>query len=154
MGKRARKHPVLGRLRWDSRVDSWEAEVELAPGCPTRFAIVAEAEWADEDPEELFEVGSKYLAWAREAEPRVRGRVADDLLDVYNRSWADEDPEEGTPPMNREEFLANIRPSGISLYHDGSSSWDYSCGDLFAGHGIWLMLGPDRRFKGRASLIG
>jgi hypothetical protein len=35
-------------------VGSWEAEVELAPGCPIRFAIVAEAEWADEDPKELF----------------------------------------------------------------------------------------------------
>jgi hypothetical protein len=154
MDKRSRKHPVLGQLQWADRAGSWEAEVQLAPGCPIRFAIVAEAEWSDKDPAELFAVGAEYLAWAREVEPQIRERVADDLLDTYNRSWADEDPEEGTPPMDRAEFLANIRPSGISLHHDGSSSWDYSCGDLFAGHGIWLMLGPDREFKGKASLIG
>jgi hypothetical protein len=154
MNKRARKNPVLGRLQWDGRVNSWEAEVELTPGCPIRFALVAEADWADEDPKELFEIGAQYLDWARQAEQRVRERVADDLLDVYNGSWADEDPDEGTPPMNRAEFLANIRPSGISLHHDGSSTWHYSCGDLFAGHSIWLMLRPDRKFQGKASLIG
>jgi hypothetical protein len=154
MNKRARKHPVLGRLQWDSRVNSWESKVELAPGCSISFAIVAEADWAEKDPKELFAIGAQYLARARQGEPRVRERVADDLLDVYNESWADEDPNEGTPPMDRAEFLANIRPSGICLFHDGSSTWDYSCGDLFAGHGIWLRLGPDGKFRGEASLIG
>jgi hypothetical protein len=154
MGKRPRKHPVLGRVQWDDRVNFWEANVELLPGCPVSFSIVTEAEWAEADPAELFEVGAEYLAWARKAEPQVRARVADDLLDCYNGVWADEDPEEGTPPMNRAEFLANIRPSGINLNHDGSTRWFYSCGDLFAGHGIWLTLGPDRKFKGKASLIG
>jgi hypothetical protein len=154
MGKRVRKHPVLGRVQWDDRLDSWDGKVELLPGCPLIFSIVAEAEWADADPDKLFDVGAEYLAWVREAEPQVRGQVADDLLDCYNGVWADEDPEEGTPPMDRAEFLANICPSGINLYHDGSASWFYSCGNLFAGHGIWLMLGPDREFKGKASLIG
>ena len=154
MRKRTRTHPVLGRLHWDERVPSWEAEAELAPGRPGCFAIVAEAEWADTNPAELFEIGAEYLAWAKEAEPRIRERVADDLLDVYNQSWADQDPEEGTPPMDRREFLTNIWLSGITLYPDGSACWDYSCGDLFAGHGIWLRLGPEREFKGKASLIG
>lgn len=154
MSKRAQKHPVLGRIWWDDRLDSWESEVELLPGCPIRFAIVAEADWQDKDPKELFGAGAEYLDWAREAERRVRERIADDLLDVYNNSWADDDPAEGPLPMGRAEFLANIRPSGISLHHDGSSTWDYSCGELFAGHGIWLMLDRDRKFIGKASLVG
>ncbi len=154
MAKRTRNHPVLGQIQWDDRVNSWGTEVELVPGYPLSFSIVAEAEWAGAEPAELFTVGAEYLAWAREAEPEVRARVADDLLNCYNEVWADEDPEEGTPPMNRAEFLANIRPSGINLYHDGSASWYYSCGDLFAGHGISLLLGPERKFRGKASLIG
>jgi hypothetical protein len=56
--------------------------------------------------------------------------------------------------MGRAAFLANLQPCGISLHHDGSSSWDYACGDLFAGHGIWVMLGPDRKFLGEADLVG
>jgi hypothetical protein len=152
MAKRPRKHPVLGRLQWDDRVKSWEADVELAPGNPIRFAIVVEGDWADMEPAKLFDIGASFLEWARKAESKIRKRVADDLLDVYNQSWADEDPEEGTPPMNRTEFLRNIRPSGIDLHHDGSFSWDYACGELFAGHGIWLMLGPDRKFIGKASI--
>src|SRR5262245_1356845 len=92
MGKRVCQHPVLGRLEWNK--DSWEATVELAPGCPIRFAIVAEAEWADVDPAELFEIGANYIAWARKSEAKCRKRIAEDLLDIYNRSWAYEPDEE------------------------------------------------------------
>jgi hypothetical protein len=62
MAKRSRQHPVLGRLRWDERLDSWEARLDLLPGCPIRFAIVAEAEWAGADPAQLFEIGAEFLA--------------------------------------------------------------------------------------------
>ncbi|MBN8927929.1 DUF2262 domain-containing protein [bacterium] len=154
MAKQARKHPILGRVTWDAQLNSWDAEVELPPGNPVHLSIVAEAEWADADPAELLAAGAEYLRWARQAEPQIRQRVADDLHECYNSAWADEDPEEGTPPMDRAEFLAAIRPDGVSLYHDGSASWFYACGELFGGHGIWLMLGPDRGFKGKASLVG
>jgi hypothetical protein len=30
----------------------------------------------------------------------------------------------------------------------------YACGDLFAGHGIWLMLDADRSSIGKAGLVG
>lgn len=154
MPKKVRHHPGLGELRWDAEVNSWETTLDLHPGCPVRFAIVAEAEWADTDPAKLFEVGVTFLAWARGFEPKCRERIADDLLDVYNRAWADDDPEEGPPPHTRAEFLAAIRPSGLSLYHDGCSSWVYDDGDLFAGHGIDLMLDAKRSFIGNASLFG
>src|SRR5690242_4257282 len=101
MIERAFEHPVLGQVRWDDGVSSWEAVVELPVGNSITLSIVAEGEWADSGPAELFEIGVEYLAWAREAEPTVRARVADDLLDCYNEVWADEDPEEGTPPMYR-----------------------------------------------------
>jgi hypothetical protein len=154
MGQRVRKHPVLGRLEWDEPVKSWVATVDLMPHCSIRFAIAVEADWASVDPSRLFDIGAEFLAWARTAEPRVRERVADDLLNVYNDSWADSDPDEGTPPMNRAEFLDSIRPSALGLSYDGTSRWDYACGDLFAGHGIWLMLDPKHEFIGKASLIG
>ena len=149
-----RQHPTLGELRWNPTLDSWEATVELFPGCHIRFAIVAEAEWADIDPAELFEIGATFLQWAREFEPHCRDQIANDLLDCYNEVWADEDPEEGQPPHTRGEFLSAIRPSGISLFDNGSSSWSYDPGDLFAGHSIWHMLDENRSFIGKASLVG
>jgi hypothetical protein len=149
-----RQHPGVGQLRWVKAHDSWEGTIEFLPGCPISFDIVAEAEWADTEPSVLFEAAASFLAWARENEPRCRERVADDLLDLYNGSWADDDPDEGPPPHTREEFLAAIRTAGISLYHTGMSSWSYDAGDLFAGHGIWLVVAEDRSFKGKASLVG
>ena len=153
MDQPEREHPVLGRLRWDAGYDSWESEVDLAPGCRVSFRIVAEAGWADADPDELFAVGAEFLAWARQAEPACRARVADDYLDTYNRAWADDDPDEGPPPLDRAGFLGHLRPAGISLYHTGVSDWVYDPGDLFAGHGISLYVGEDRVI-GRASLFG
>lgn len=153
MEQTEREHPVLGHVQWNAGLDSWESEVDLAPGCRIRFTIVAEAEWATADPEELFAIGAEYLDWARRAEPACRGRIADDYLEVYNGSWADDDPEEGPPRLDREGFIARLRPAGISLYHDGSADWVYDPGDLFAGHGISVWVGRDRVF-GEASLFG
>lgn len=149
-----RRHPAIGELRWVEGYDSWEATIELLPGCSVEFAIVAEAEWADADPAELFGTGAKFLAWAREFEPRCRERVADDLLDLYNEAWADDDPEEGPPPHTRVEFLAAVRPSAVSLYHTGMSSWLYGAGDLFTGHWISVVVARDGSFVGKASLEG
>src|SRR5581483_3977578 len=116
MGEAVRHHPALGELRWEAARDSWEADLDFAPGHPVHFAIVAEGEWEETDPAELFEIGAAFLAWAREFEPRCRERVADDLLDVFNRAWADDDPEEGPPPHTRAEFLAAIRLGDLSLH--------------------------------------
>src|SRR5262245_14775886 len=86
MEEAVRNHFVLGEIRWNAGLDSWEATVYLFPGCPVRFAIIAEAEWSDADPAELFEIGAAFLDWARGFEAKVRARVADELLEVYNRS--------------------------------------------------------------------
>jgi hypothetical protein len=154
MAEVTRHHPGIGDLRWVENHDAWEGTVELMPGVSVAFDIVAEAEWATADPAELFEAGAAFLTWAREFEPQCRERVADDLLDLYNDAWADDDPEEGPPRLSRAEFLAAIRPSGLSLYSSGMSSWSYDAGDLFAGHGIWVVADKDGSFKGKASLVG
>lgn len=148
-----RQHPILGRLHWDERLDLWEATLDLHPSCPIRFAIIAEAGGADDEPAELFENGAAFLAWARKFELRCREKIADDLLDVYNQLWADDDPEKGPPPHTRAEFLATIRPCRMTLHPNGSSSWDYDSGDLLTGH-IWLLLDAERSFVGKASLVG
>jgi hypothetical protein len=154
MASVVRSYPGVGELRWVEGHSAWEGSIELLPGCPVAFDIVAEAEWATADPTELFAAAAAFLAWAREFEPRVRERVADDLLDLYNQAWADDDPDEGPPPHTRAEFLAAIHPSGLSLYHTGMSSWSYHAGDLFAGHGIWVVVARDGSFTGKASLVG
>ena len=153
MEKTERQHLILGRVQWNATLDSWESRVDFAPGCCIRYAIVAEAQWADTDPEELFTIGAEYLRWARQAEPACREQIADDYLEVYNRSWADDDPDEGPPPLDRSGFIAHLRLAGISLFHNGSADWVYDAGDLFAGHGISVLVGEDRKF-GRAMLFG
>ena len=69
MAEQVQFHPALGVLRWNARLDSWEAAVDLRLGIPIRFAIVAEAEWADVEPSSLFEIATEFLAWARDYDP-------------------------------------------------------------------------------------
>lgn len=154
MSEIIRQHLKLGELRWDAGANSWEAAIDLSSGYSFQFEIVAEGDWADKNPDDLFEIGASFLAWAKEFEPTVRERVADDLLYVYNEHWADDDPDEGPPPYTRSEFLAAIHLCGLSLYDSGRSSWDYDPGELFAGHGIWHMLDKNGLFLGKASLVG
>jgi hypothetical protein len=144
----------LGRLRWDAQMVSWVAKVELTPGCPIRFRIECVSDGGDEDDEARIEVGAKYLAWARKAEPQVRKQIAYNLLDLYNRSWPMRIRKSGRPQMNRAEFLTNIQPSEIHLDLDGYACWDYSCGNLFdEGHVIQLVFGPDQQLREGPSLI-
>jgi hypothetical protein len=148
-------HPALGRIAWDGRVDCWWTRVELTPGCVIELHLVPEPDRAHADLRQFFEAGAAYLEWARTSEPRVRGWVADSVLDLYNGWYSEEDPAAGRPPMDRATFLAHIRPCGISFHADGSAAWGYACGDLLSGQEVWLPLGPDGGFaEGTASLLG
>jgi hypothetical protein len=143
-----------GQLRWNEELGAWIAEVEWSPGAPIQFSMTYEDQWAKTDPAKLAEIGTAFLGWAKDFEPLCRDRIADDLLDVYNRSWADDDPDEGPPKLNRAEFLNALGLTAIDLQEPGYSSWRYASGDLFAGHGINVMPNPDRSFLGEASLEG
>jgi hypothetical protein len=110
----------------------------------------------------LFEIGARYIAWARKSELTCRKRIADDLLDLYNCSWADDpddedldedDAEDGSPPLTCAQFLRRLRPSGISLFHTGSADWVYDAGELFAGHAISVYVDEEQVFR-KASLFG
>lgn len=154
MSEKKLNHPVLGQLEWDERVAHWRTDVDLLPGNEISLRIAVEEDWEQLEPQALFEIAAAFLDRARQAEGRIRDVMADDMHEVYNDYWADEDPDEGCPPMDRPAFLASIRPDGITLHHDGSSSWTYDCGELFGGHVIYAMFEADWRPIGEASLYG
>jgi hypothetical protein len=141
-------------FKWNTNWGAWETQVELFPKWPILFVLMDEEHWATTDMKDLVGIGTEFITWARQFESQCRERIADDLLGIYNRSWAVDDPKEGTPTLARPQFLAALSIKAISLHEEGSSSWDYDCGDLFAGHSISLMLRKDRSFAGKASLVG
>ena len=152
MGRRTRNHSLLGRVNWIAQLQCWESKIDLLLGCPVRFLMIVEADWADADPRVIFEAAANYFVWSRRAEPKCRKRIADDLLDTYNRMWAGCDSVEG--PLTRKQFIAHLKPCDITLYHDGSSVWMYESGPLFAGHVIELYIDADRKFAREAGLFG
>ena len=151
MGKSVQKHERLGQLHWDANCKSWSCKLKLRDGCAIEFVMIVEAEWVQTDPNLIFEIGAEYLEWAEKAEANCRERVADDLLEVYNRSWARESK---IGLLSREQFIAKLTLSSITLYHNTSADWMYDCGPLFAGHAIDFLLDPDKNFVGKAGLFG
>jgi hypothetical protein len=152
MDPETRQHPELGSVKWEERLHAWEANVTLA-GSTVFFLMIVEGDWEGIDPGDLFEIGARFLRWARKFEPRCRDRVVNDLYELYTRWWAGDDTGEGPSMLSRPEFHEVLHPCLISLYHDGSSDWQYECGDLFAGHGIDLYVDADG-VLGRADLWG
>ena len=141
---RIREDPVLGQLVYDSSVDWWHAHVELRSGCLIDFDISADNLGGPQiDTDDLIRRGVEYLAWAREAEPTVREKIADDLLGCHNDNWSSPE-EDGLGPMSRSQFLERVTPHGITLNTDGSADWYFDDGNLFAGHWIEVRVQPDR----------
>jgi len=138
------KHPVLGLLTYDDENELWTGKVEVRPGAPISFSISCSTGTSPKvKPEELFRRGVDFLNWARRAEPTVQERIADDLLDKYNKNWASENGI-GMGQMSRKQFLKRIAPSSIIFYADGSTYWYYSDGGLFGGHTIEVRIDKGR----------
>jgi len=154
VGEAVRLHPRLGDLRWDAAREMWETDLDLFPGCPIRFAIVALSDWRLTDPTSLFQIASGFLESAREFEPRCRERIADDLLDVYNQWRALDDPDNGSLPHTRAEFLLALKLGNILLYPSGASEWWYDAGAVFAPHCISVPLAADRSYCLKAAILG
>ena len=134
-------HPVLGRLAWAAVLSSWEANVELRPGCPIDLRITTRM---DVEPthniDELLRSGVEMLEWARRSESACRERIADELLELYNDTWA---PEDAPAPLKRAEFIKRIAPNALTRDIDGSGFFYWADDDMFAGHSIELWFSKE-----------
>ena len=154
MGGLIRHHPTLGEMRWNTDRCRWESIFDLFPGCPIRFAVVADDERQVTDPSNLFEIGSAFLSWARKFEPRCREKIADDLLNVIDPWWADKDCDDSRPPQSRAEFVAALRLGDIWLHPSGASQWWYETDCPFDGFRLWLVVRADGEFCGKTGVVG
>jgi hypothetical protein len=137
-------HPVLGRLTYEDAHNWWAGQVELRPGTWIDFSL---STWTGTAPtveiEELLRRGVDFLMWARQIEPAVQARIADELFGTYNEAWASEEVG-GQGQMSREQFQKHIEPNSIDFHADGSAYWYFSDGDLFAGHWIEIRISAGR----------
>src|SRR5262249_43948402 len=139
--------PDLGLLTHDKNYDWWNGTAELRAGLVIELRLLERRGTdAECETDELLRRGADFLAWARSAEPSVKARIADELLETYNDFWASED-EGGIGRLSRERFLEQIEASSITFDPDGSAFWYYSDGDLFAGHWIEVRIDPDRQIS-------
>jgi hypothetical protein len=134
-------HPVLGRLVWNGKLDSWESKIDLRPGCPIDVSLIT---LMDAEPthniDQLIQRGVDMLEWARNTESACRQRIADELLEDYNDTWA---PEDAPALMSREEFMRRITPNSLVLDIGGSGYFYWGDDGLFLDHWIMVRFGKD-----------
>jgi hypothetical protein len=135
---------TVGRLEWDPLLNCWLGGIDWPPGLHTEVAI-----WlADGDLAVGLRQAREGLAWLQRNEENARRCVASKMLEVYNDVWRDEDE-----PITEDEFVRRIDLVRIGFEDDGSLLLSYDGRDLFGGHVIDGLFGPDRSFR-QATLIG
>jgi hypothetical protein len=134
-------HPVFGKLTWAADLSSWEAKVELGPGCPIDLRVTMRMDLEPtHNVDELLQSAVEMLEWARRSESVCRQRIADELLELYNDTWA---PEDAPAPMRRPEFVRRITPSSLIRDIDGSGFFYWDDDGMLAGHWIELRFRND-----------
>jgi hypothetical protein len=134
-------HPILGKLSWNADLSTWEAKLELRPGCPIDLRITTQMDLAPTDNlAELLNDSVAILEWARRTDCDCRARIADELLELYNDTWA---PENATTPLSRAEFTNRLVPSSLVRDIDGSGFFYWADDNMFAGHWIEVRFDQD-----------
>jgi hypothetical protein len=148
-----RQHPTLGRLQLINQ-DAvwWQAKVEISPRHSVRFDLQVQKTWIGEDPEVIFEAGSRFVAWVRKAERRLREKLAELLLRGDYRV-VDVDPDRSRKPQHT-EIVSNLRLSQLVLFPNSTSDWTYDCGRMFGAETLGFMLGRNHKFTTPINLYG
>ena len=71
-------------------------------------------------------------------EAQARQAAADALLQGYNEGWADDD--EGPGVLDHDGFMALMRLGTVTVEADGSATYWFDDGEMFAGHVIMVDL--------------
>lgn len=116
----------LGDLRWDSRFNWWEGLLALPDG--KSFTLYIES--ASKDDQSLTDESRHTATMIARSDQVIRKFAADRLLQIHNESWNDGDP------IDEEEFMSRMSPSGVTFFADGDAEMSYFDGDIFWGHYI------------------
>lgn len=134
-------HAVLGKLKWNGELNSWESVVELRVDCPVDLRLLQKVDAGPtSNMDELLRSGIDMLEWARQSEPACRDQIAKELFELYNDTWA---PEDTLVPTTQAEFLERITPWSLVLDIDGSGYFYWDDDDMFAGHWIEIRFHKD-----------
>jgi hypothetical protein len=137
MPKREIIDPVLGRLRFNKWVKTYDGEVAVGDSSVT-FSLGTD-ESGDLTP--ALNRARQVLGALEDYARRARDYAARELLEVKNESWLDEDEEPVTP----EQFKARMELKGLAFSPSGEVTFYHRDGDLFSGHSIQIAMdGADR----------
>ena len=115
---------------WDETVRNWRVSIEVN-GETLEVFLDPQTDHPErlEPLQALFE---RVIAH----EGRARRAAADGMLAGYNETWADDGP----GVLDAEGFMAHMRLKTVTVELDGSATYWYNDGDLFAGHAITVDL--------------
>jgi hypothetical protein len=121
--------------------EQWIAIIELEGHNPIEVRLYVNplefVDWA-EKVEKLF--------WDQiQDEVGLRQKICTFMLELALEWFQDDDTPERV--LTLEEFVDLIDIESVDFYEDGSSSWWYSDGDVFAGHSISADLNAEGVFE-------
>jgi hypothetical protein len=67
----------------------------------------------------------------------------DRLLGLKNTTWLDS----GETPISSEAFFKTLRLQSLAIYVDGDSEFNFTCGNLFAGHIVLVSWNKTEGFS-------
>lgn len=135
---------VFGRLNYDPELRWYDAKA-LWMGRPLEVSFVIE------DQEPASAVALAHTMWLQQEvwAQRIHASLLEELLPLKNETWLEEDE----APVDEREFLARIRPEGVTFFLDngpkamGSLEFFFDDGDLFCGHSLLVQADLDGSIK-------
>ena len=127
----------FGEVTWDSESSAWVGRfhsAELRIAASPRFMEASELA-----RETFLRLGASESAARRYASTK--------LLQLYNTAWST------SIPIDAAAFIERLALATASIDDDGSSTFSYRDGDMFAGHYIVVSADPTGDFFD-ASLCG
>jgi hypothetical protein len=127
--------PVLGELRWDSRVKWWAGRFSIGSSQPFQLYIPSRT------PDRSISAEARQaLTRLAGDDSAIRRRAADGLLEILNSTWNDGEP------ISADEFMRRMSPDSIVVYERGRADVSYHDDDMFLGHAISVRIAPDGTF--------
>lgn len=122
--------PDFGTLTWDSKACEWVGCL-----CTAELRVAGSARYM-----EVSDLARQTFLRLNGSDMTARRYAASKLLSLYNTEWR------RGPQIEAEAFIERIALEGVAIDDDGSASFSYLDGDLFAGHYVVVNSEPNGEF--------
>ena len=114
----------FGEVAWESEPCTWIGSFNIGAN-PAELRIAGSRRFM-----EVSDSARETFLRLRSSEIAAREYASGKLLRLYNEDWS------SAPPIDDHTFAQRMTLEAVAIHEDGSATFSYRDGDLFAGHYI------------------